>query len=108
MQRKVVHPWIRSIAGNGDSVRDELRAVHTCYLIQKTSLATPDARAFLATCLRTGSPALQGRALRAYAKLHDAEIDQWLRPLCEQIVSGELEAIDDSGCGRRQTALPRR
>ena len=95
VQRRVVHPWIRVISGNG-AAPDELRAVHTCYLIQKTSLATADARAFLARSLLNGTPALQGRAMRAYAKLHDPEIDRWLRPLCEQIVMGELEAIDDT------------
>src|SRR5678816_1145005 len=68
----------------------------TCYLIQKTSLATADARAFLARCLLNGTPALRGRAMRAYGKLHDPEIDRWLRPLCEQIVMGEVEAIDET------------
>ena len=93
VQRRVVHPWIRQIARQ-DGAGDHLRAAHACYLIQKSSLATPEARAFLATCLHTGSPSLQGRALRAYAKLHDAEVEQWLRPLCEQIVSGALDRID--------------
>jgi CHAT domain-containing protein len=99
VQRKVVHPWIRRIAQNDGSC-DDLRAAHACYLIQKSSLATPEARAFLAKCLQTGSPSLQGRALRAYAKLHDLEIEQWLRPLCEQVVSGTIDRIDP---GRMQT-----
>ena len=48
VQRKVVHPWIRRIARH-DGACDDLRAAHACYLIQKSSLATPEARAFLAT-----------------------------------------------------------
>ena len=74
-------------------VRRSPRRPH-CYLIQKSSLAGPDARAFLERCLRSGPPSLQGRALRAFGKLHDAEIEQWLRPLCEQIVSGDADRID--------------
>jgi hypothetical protein len=93
VQRKVVHPWIRQL-GQSAGPCDDLRAGHACYLIQKSSLATPEARAFLAKCLQTGSPSLQGRALRAYAKLHDSEIERWLRPLCEQIVSGTVDSID--------------
>lgn len=93
VERKVVHPWIRRI-GAGDGPTDDLRAANTCYLIQKSSMANPDARAFLVRCLLTGKPSLQARALRAFGKLHDAEIEQWLRPLCEQIVSGDAERID--------------
>ena len=99
VQRKVVHPWIRRIA-HTESSCDDLRAAHACYLIQKSSLATPESRAFLAKCLRTGSPSLQGRALRAYAKLHDSEIEQWLRPLAEEVVSGAVDRVDP---GRMQT-----
>ena len=99
VQRKVVHPWIRQLARH-DGACDDLRAAHACYLIQKSSLATPEAHAFLAKCLHTGPPSLQGRALRAYAKLHDANIEQWLRPLCEQIVAGMVDRIDP---GRMQT-----
>ena len=93
VQRKVVRPWMRRIA-SADGSSDDLRAAHTCYLIQKSSLAAPDARAFLGRCLRTGSPSLQGRALRAFGKLHDADIEQWLRPLCEQLASGDADRID--------------
>jgi len=93
VQRKVVRPWIRRIQ-SADGSSDDLRAAHICYLIQKSSLAGPDARAFLERCLRSGSPSLQGRALRAFGKLHDAEIEQWLRPLCEQLVSGDADRID--------------
>jgi hypothetical protein len=93
VQRKVVHPWIRHL-GQPGAAPDDLRAVHACYLIQKSSLATPEARVFLAHCLLTGSASLQGRALRAYGKLHDPEIDHWLRRLCEQIVLGAVDTID--------------
>jgi hypothetical protein len=36
---------------------------------------------------------LQGRALRAYSKLQDPEIESWLRPLCEQILGRKSDKI---------------
>jgi hypothetical protein len=80
--------------GTDGQTSDELRAAHASYLIQKTSLAAPDVRVFLEGWLRTGSPSLQARALRAFGKLHDADVEQWLRPLCEQIAAGEADRID--------------
>ena len=34
-------------------------------------------------------PATAHRALRAFAKLHDANVAAWLRPLCHAIVQGD-------------------
>jgi len=103
LQKRLYNTRIKLLAGG----THDLRAGHACYLIQKSSLATPEARAFLAKCLQTGSPSLQGRALRAYAKLHDTEIEQWLRPLSEQIVSGTVDRNGKNAGGLCERSSPK-
>ena len=98
VQSNVVRPWIAKMNGNvvcgPDCFTFELRACHTCYLIQKTNFATPEAREFLAHCLHNGTTLMQGRALRAFGKLQEPEIEDWLRPLCESIVRLAAKGID--------------
>ncbi len=89
----VVEPWIKQAADEAENC-SELRQAHICYLIQTTSLAASEARDFMAGCLRNGTPWLQGRALRALAKLQDDDVEAWLRPLCEQILAGDADYID--------------
>jgi hypothetical protein len=81
--KNVLDVWVAD-----NKMDDWLRRQQTCYLIQKTSLAAEVARAYLDGCLAQDSPALQGRALRAYGKLQDIDVEQWLRPMCEYIVCG--------------------
>lgn len=93
VQQHVVAPWIKQSQGATEA-EAEVRNSHICYLIQTTSLVDPDARKFLDECLRSGTPWLQGRALRALAKLQDDDIEEWLRPLCENILSCKADGID--------------
>lgn len=92
IDQHLVRPWIES--GRAEPGVDARRAAHTCYLIQKTRFAAPAGRDFLRRCLLEGPPVVQGRAIRALGKLQDPAIEVWLRPLCEQIVRGDLDAID--------------
>jgi hypothetical protein len=79
----VVEPWV---AWSGAT--DPGRRQHTCYLIQKTSFASSGARDYLSRVLLEGTPPAQGRALWAFGKLQDDSVEEWLRPLCEFIVTG--------------------
>ncbi len=101
VQTHVLEPWMAAteLAQHPEILKDAnvaLRAAHICYLLQKIRLAEETDRKFLGDCLQTGSASLQGRALRAFGKLQDAEIEGWLRPLCEHILSREPEQIDSS------------
>ena len=90
VQQNVIQKWIAWDSG------DDLRSGQTCFLIQKTQFADTEAREYLARCLRQGSLRLQGRALRAFAKLNDPEIEAWLRLLCQQIITRSTRQIDQA------------
>jgi hypothetical protein len=104
LHREVVEPWMAA-AKTDPEPRRELRASHVCYLIQKSNLASPAAREQLNIWLCEGSPALQGRVLRAYSKLRDADVERWLRPLCEQIVRGKADQVDATKLRLTATAI---
>ncbi len=95
VRENVIEPWIPQVSWAGGRDKNAyLRVEHICYLIQKTSLATDNAREFMGRCLRDGSIEQQGRALRAFGKLQDTKVEEWLLPLCESIVARDLKAID--------------
>mgnify|MGYP001001606840 CR=1 FL=1 len=66
-----------------------------CYLIQRYGQAPEGSgiREYLDACLKQGDPKAQDRALRAYSKLNDPEVNRWLLDLCYKIVRGELDAL---------------
>jgi len=90
---RIISPWIKSATEEGDTAA-EARREHICYLIEATSYAGSDGPGFLSSCLLNGRPWLQGKALRALAKLQNEEIEAWVRPLCEQILRGAANEID--------------
>jgi hypothetical protein len=85
--------------------RTEWRTIHTCFLIQKMTRAGDQARQYLADALLHGSLRVQARALRAYSKLQDPAVDEWLRESCEAIVAGALEKVDTARIGITAAAL---
>lgn len=110
LQTNVIQPWIPK--GESERATDpgrfgppEMRASQTCYLIERSKFASQEAYAFLDRCLRDGSPALQGRSLRAFAKLRDSEVDEWVRPLCEKIILCETNGIDSNVMEVSETRL---
>jgi len=74
----------------------ELRRAHVCYLVQKSRLAPDALRQQLLEWLLSGTPDLQGRVLRALSKLQDAETENWVRQICEDILLGAAGKVDAS------------
>lgn len=68
-----------------------------CYLIQKTGIAPAGSkqRDYLSKAM--ASRWVVPRALRAFAKLQDPEVSDWLRLLCHQILRKEWAAVSASG-----------
>lgn len=68
-----------------------------CYLIQKTGIAPAGSkqREYLSQAM--ANPWVVHRALRAFAKLQDPEVSEWLRLLCHQILRKEWAAVSTSG-----------
>jgi hypothetical protein len=69
-----------------------------CYLIQKLGQFPPDSPIFkyLESCLESKKLAEHDRALRAFSKLNDPKINDWLIPLCHDIVSGNWQRVIQS------------
>jgi hypothetical protein len=109
VQVNVVAPWVERVPKPNEAAFTTdtaacLLASHTCYLLQKTQIASPESRAFLKGCLQYGQPRLQARAMRAFAKLQDPEIERWLIPMCEAILRRKPELIEIIHVNQEQAA----
>jgi CHAT domain-containing protein len=82
-----------------------------CFLIQKLGRAPvgSPSREYLDRCLQDEAPRAQDRALRALSKLNDPKINEWLIPLCHEIIRGNWSAVTRSGHMRlKETPPPER
>lgn len=84
----VIEPWLARKPGPSSRL---------CYLIQKSCWAPVDSPqyAYLKRSMRDASTV--HRALRAFAKIPDPRVAEWLRNLCHQILQHKWEAAMASG-----------
>lgn len=68
-----------------------------CYLIQKTGIAPVDSKQRTYLHQAMANRWVVHRALRAFAKLQDPEVSEWLRILCHQILQKDWDAVSASG-----------
>jgi hypothetical protein len=99
MLNEVVLPWLAT-KPEPDS--------RLCYLIKLLRQVPPNSEimAYLDKCLAGLTMVAHGRALRAYANVPDKSVQDWLIPLCENIIRGNWsETIGTAPPGQRRLGL---
>jgi hypothetical protein len=91
---EIIGPWMTT--REEPEALGNLRRAHVCYLVQKACFAPQDLRRQMEEWLRSGVPDIQGRVLRAFSKLQDREVEDWVRTLCEQILRGAVKDVEAS------------